>query len=153
MVGCTPEVAFRKYSAMLSLNKLQFFLAVDIIAVSSVKGRYFLHISAEFVLIPGSTRSLGHWSRVVCSLCSLVPLWICGSFEEPLGGITASKSSQDHHPHIRMPSAGIKTIVMKRLGCSSVVFVQAQGLVPSPALSGENHSGAHRCPSIQKAQE
>lgn len=80
MVGRTLEVAFKKYSALLSLNKLQFFLAVDIIAVSSVKGRYFLHISAEFVLIPGSTRSLGRWSRVVCSLA----LWFHCEYVGPL---------------------------------------------------------------------
>lgn len=36
MVGRTPEVAYKKYSALLSLNKLQFFLAVDIIAVSFI---------------------------------------------------------------------------------------------------------------------
>lgn len=42
MVGRTPEVAFKKYSALLSLNKLQFFLAVDIIAVSFIcEGQVF----------------------------------------------------------------------------------------------------------------
>lgn len=42
MVGRTPEVAFRKYSALLSLNKLQFFLAIDIIAVSFICERQVL---------------------------------------------------------------------------------------------------------------
>lgn len=42
MVGRTPEVALKKYSALLSLNKLQFFLAVDIIAVSFICERQVL---------------------------------------------------------------------------------------------------------------
>lgn len=83
MVGRTPEVAFKKCSALLSLNKLQFSLAVGIIALSFICGRQVFpsHVvwrqpAMSLLSLDSFLAKLSVWA--VCpELFVAFALWVC----------------------------------------------------------------------------